>query len=89
MKLEESGYSIELEQAANGITRKETKQINCVHQRKKTRLTIQSDKSKRIIRELNQGNFLVSLRNSNSRTQDSHICVKMKTTLSLLKRIKF
>jgi len=41
MKLEESGYSTELEQAANGITRKETKQIDCVHQRKKNGLMIQ------------------------------------------------
>ena len=29
--------------------------------------------------------FFVGLRNPNSMTQDSHICVKVKTTLSLLK----
>ena len=84
MKLEESGYSIELEQAENGNTRKETKQIDCVHQRKKNGLTIQSDKLKGNKRNESR-KFLVSLRNSNSRTQDSHICAKMKTTLSLLK----
>ena len=85
MKREEGGYSIELEQGANGITRKETKQTECANQRKKNGLTIQSDKSKKTIREMNQGNSLASLKNSNSRTQVSHICVKMKTTLSSLK----
>ena len=53
MKQEESGYSIELEQAANGITRNETKQTECAHQRKKSGLTIQSDKLKKTIREMN------------------------------------
>jgi len=67
MKQEESGYRIELEQVANGITRKETKQTECVHQRKKNGLTIQSDKSKKIIRGTNEGNSLASLKNSNSR----------------------
>ena len=60
MKREESGYNIELEQAANGITRKETKQTECAHQRKKKGLTIQSDKSKKTVREMNQGNSLAS-----------------------------
>jgi hypothetical protein len=31
MKREESGYSIELEQATNGIIRREMKQIEYVH----------------------------------------------------------
>ena len=44
-----------------------------------------SDKSKKTIREMNQGNSLASLKNSNSRTQASHICVKMTITLSSLK----
>ena len=35
MKREESVYSIRPEQVANGITRKEMKQIECVHKRKK------------------------------------------------------
>jgi hypothetical protein len=35
MRREESGYSIELEQAMNGITRKEMKQTERVQQRKK------------------------------------------------------
>jgi hypothetical protein len=38
MKGEETGYSKELEQATNGITRKEMKQIECVQQRKKNGL---------------------------------------------------
>jgi hypothetical protein len=35
----------------------------------------------KIIRGTNQGNFLASLKKSVSRTQDSHICVKMKITV--------
>jgi hypothetical protein len=43
MEREESGYSIRPEQVANGITRKEMKQLECVHKRKKNGLTRQSD----------------------------------------------
>jgi hypothetical protein len=42
MKREESGYSIRPEQFANGITRKEMKQTECVH-KKKNGLIIQLD----------------------------------------------
>ena len=40
MKGEENSYSKELEQATNGITRKEMKQIECVQQRKNNGLII-------------------------------------------------
>ena len=53
MKGEESSYSKELEQATNGITRKEMKQIECVQQRKNNGLII-SHKLKNTIREMNR-----------------------------------
>jgi len=87
LKREESGYSMRPEQVANGITRKEKKQIECVHKRKKNGLMRQSDKQKKMTRT-NQGNSSVGSKNLKRKIQDFHICVKTKTTLSSLNRIK-